>query len=79
MTWVFLTDTERNKISRESGPYIVDSYEPHEAIVRQHNPRDNWQGLTKEERETIKDAMPRPFYIKTLFAAIETKLKEKNT
>ena len=79
MTWIFLTDAERNKIAYESRPYIADSYEPHEAAVRQRNPRDNWQGLTKEERETIKNSMPLPMHMKVLFAAIEAKLKEKNT
>jgi predicted Fe-S protein YdhL (DUF1289 family) len=78
MTWVFLTDAERNKIAYESGPYIVDGYEPHEAAVRQRNPRDNWQGLTKEERKAINDSLPKPMYMKHLFAAIEAKLKERN-
>jgi hypothetical protein len=79
MTWIFLTDAERNKIAYESRPYIADSYEPHEAAVRQRNPRDNWQGLTREERETIKNALSLPLRMKDLFAAIEAKLKEKNT
>lgn len=78
MTWIFLTDAERNKIAYESRPYIADSYEPHEAAVQQRNPRDNWQGLTREERETIKNALSLPLRMKDLFAAIEAKLKEKN-
>jgi len=79
MTWVFLTDAERNKIAYKSRPYIVDGYEPHEAAVRQRNPRDNWQGLTKGERKAINDSLPKPMYMKHLFATIEAKLKEKNT
>ena len=82
MTWVFLTDAERNKISHKAGPYIVNSYEPHEAAVRQRNPRDNWKGLTEEQRSAIVSAivskMPRPFYVKDMFAVIEAKLRENN-
>ena len=81
MTWVFLTDSERDKISHKAGPYIVNSYEPHEAAVRQRNPRDNWKGLTEEQRSAIASAFasgPRPFYVKDMFAVIETKLQEQN-
>jgi hypothetical protein len=78
MTWVFLTDAERDKISHKAGPYIVNSYEPHEAAVRQRNPRDNWKGLTEEQRSAIATGMPKPFFVKDMFAVIETKLQEKN-
>ena len=78
MTWVFLTDAERNKISHKAVPYIVDSYEPHEAAVRQRNPRDNWKGLTEEQRSAIATGMPKPFFVKDLLAAIEIKLQEQN-
>ena len=77
-TWTFLTNTERNKISFETGPYIVDGYEPHEDVVRQRNPRSEWRGLTKEERKATLEEMKKPFYMKDLYAAIETKLREKN-
>ena len=79
MTWVFLTKAERNKIAHDSGPYIVDGYEPHEAAVRQRNPRDNWRGLTNEARKEILDGMKKPLYMHDLYAAIEDKLKERNT
>jgi len=81
MTWAFLTTSERNKISHKSGPYIADSYAPHEAAVRQLNPRENWVGLTEEERKALIDAMPKdkPWYVNELFAAIEAKLKGKNS
>ena len=78
VTWVFLTDAERDKISHKAGPYIVNSYEPHEAAVRQRNPRDNWKGLTEEQRSAIATGMPKPFFVKDMFAVIETELKEKN-
>ena len=78
MTWVFLTDAERNKISHKAVPYIVNSYEPHEAAVRQRNPRDNWKGLTEEQRSAIATGMPKPFFVKDLLAAIEIKLQEQN-
>lgn len=78
MTWVFLTDEKRNRISYESGPYVVDSFDPHEAEVRRLNPRDDWHGLTKEERKAITDGMQKPFYMRNLLAAIEARLKEKN-
>ena len=76
MTWVFLTDAERDKISHKAGPYIVNSHEPHESVVRQRNPRDNWKGLTEEQRSAI--GIPKPFFVKDVFAAIETKLQEQN-
>jgi ABC-type transport system substrate-binding protein len=79
MTWVFLTNDLRNKIALKAGPYVVDSYEPHEQAVRERNPRDNWKSLTKEERKATVDGMQKPFYMCDLFAAIEAKLKEKNT
>lgn len=79
MTWVFLTSAEREKIALDSGPYIVDGYEPHEAAVRQCNPRDDWRGLTEEERKEILNGMGKPFYMRDLYAAIEDKLCEKNT
>lgn len=79
MTWVFLTDIERTTISRKSGPYVVDSYEPHEQAVRERNPRNEWHGLTKEERQATVDGMTKPFYMKDLFATIEQILKERNT
>ena len=77
-TWTFLTNTERNKIAHETGPYIVDGYEPHEDAVRQRNPRSEWRGLTKEEQKATLEEMKKPFYMKDLYAAIETKLREKN-
>jgi predicted Fe-S protein YdhL (DUF1289 family) len=78
MTWVFLTNAERDKISHKAGPYIVNSYEPHEAAVRQRNHRDNWKGLTEEQRNAIATEIPKPFFVKDVFAAIEAKLREKN-
>jgi predicted Fe-S protein YdhL (DUF1289 family) len=80
MTWVFLTDTERNKISRESGPYIVDGWEPHEAAVRKANPRNTWHGLSADERKAIMDAAlkSKPIYMSKVYATVEEKLKEKN-
>lgn len=79
--WVFLTDAERNKISYESRPYVADGYEPHEAAVRQRNPRQDWNGLTADERRQIMNEAlkSRPVYMARVFAEIETKLKEKNT
>lgn len=79
MTWIFLTNSERDKISFKSGPYIVDGYEPHEAEVRKRNPVKKWVGLTEEERKAILSTMKKPFYVHDLYAAIEAKLKEKNT
>lgn len=79
MTWVFLTNAEREKIALDSGPYIVDGYEPHETAVRRCNPRDDWRGLTEEERKEILNGMRKPFYMRDLYAAIEDKLCEKNT
>ena len=79
MTWVFLTNDLRNKIAVETGPYIVDAYEPHEQAVRERNPRDNWKSLTEEERKATVDEMQKPFYMRDLLAAVEAKLKEKNT
>lgn len=76
--WVFLTDDVREKIARASSPYVADSYAPHEAEVLRQNPRENWQGLSPEERKEIVNATVKPFYMKHLFAAIEAKLKEKN-
>jgi hypothetical protein len=80
MTWVFLTDAERNKISYESGPYIVDGWEPHEAAVRKANPRETWHGLSSDERQTIMDEAlkSKPVYMYQVFATIEEKLKERN-
>lgn len=80
MTWVFLTDKKRDEISYKSGPYVASSYAPHEAEVRHLNPRDNWVGLTDEERDAIRCTfIGKLFYVKDLLAAIENKLKEKNT
>jgi hypothetical protein len=81
MTWVFLTDAERNKISYESGPYIADGWEPHEAAVRQVNPREAWQGLSADERKAIMDEAlkSKPIYMKQVFATVEERLREKNT
>jgi hypothetical protein len=78
MTWVFLSDKARTKISLDAGPYVADSYVPHEAEVRKLNPRANWHGLTKEERQATIDGMAKPFYMHNLFASLEAKLKEKN-
>ena len=81
MTWVFLTDKKRNEISHKAGPYIADSFSPHDAEVRRLNPRDNWVGLTDEERESIRHTFVtgKIFYVKDMLAAFENKLKEKNT
>jgi predicted Fe-S protein YdhL (DUF1289 family) len=76
--WVFLTDKEREKIAYDSGPYIVDGYEPHEAEVRKRNPRDDWKGLTKEERKEINASIPKPCRVRDIYASLEAKLKEKN-
>ena len=78
MTWVFLTDKEREKIAYDAGPYVVDGLDPHETEVRKRNPRDDWKGLTKEERKETIDSMPKPFYMRHLYALLEDKLKEKN-
>ena len=80
MTWVYLTNDERNKISRKSGPYIVDGWEPHEAAVRQANPRETWHGLSSDERKAIMDEAlkSKPVYMSRVFAAVEEKLKERN-
>lgn len=82
MTWVYLSDKKRNEISRKAGPYIPNSFAPHEAEVKRLNPRDNWVGLTDEERDTIRAtfvATGKLFYVKDMLAAFEEKLKEKNT
>ena len=80
MTWVYLTDNERNQISYKSGPYIVDSWEPHEAAVRKVNPRETWHGLSDAERKAIMDEAlkSKPVYMYKVFATIEEKLKERN-
>ena len=78
MTWKFLTDTERNRISHESGPYIFNGYAPHEAAVREANPRSDWKGLTPNERNALLDQMPKPFYVAELYARIEEQLKARN-
>lgn len=80
MTWVYLTNDERNKISRKSGPYIVDGWEPHEDAVRKANPRKTWNGLSDEERNQImyQALKSKPVYMSHVFAAIEEKLKERN-
>jgi predicted Fe-S protein YdhL (DUF1289 family) len=80
MTWIFLTDAERNKISRESGPYIVDAWEPHEAAVRKVNPRETWHGLSADERKAIMDEAlkVKPIYMSKVYATVEERLKEKN-
>ena len=79
MTWVYLTREKRCRIAHRAGPYVADSFEPHEAEVRSLNPREDWRGLTKEERKAVVEGMPKPFYMHDMLAAIETKLKEKNT
>ena len=81
MTWVYLTDNERNQISYKSGPYIADSWGPHEAAVRKVNPRETWHGLSDEERKAIMDEVmkSKPVYMSHVFAAVEEKLKERNT
>ncbi len=76
--WKFLTDQRREKIARKT-PYVVEGLALHEQAVRELNPRDDWKSLTEEERQAVRDAMPLPFYVKNLYAAIEAKLKEKNT
>ena len=79
MTWVFLTDKKRNEISRKSGPYVADSFAPHEAEVRRLNPRDNWVGLTDEERDPIRSKfVGKLHYVADVLAEFEAKLKEKN-
>ena len=80
MTWVYLTNDERNKISRKSGPYIIGGWEPHEVAVRQANPRETWHGLSSEERKAIMDEAlkSKPVYMYQVFATIEEKLKERN-
>jgi predicted Fe-S protein YdhL (DUF1289 family) len=77
MTWKFLSDQEREKIARKT-PYVAEGLELHEQAVRELNPRDDWNGLTDDERNAIRDSMPVPFYVKGLYAAVEAKLKEKN-
>ncbi len=79
MTWVYLTSEKRDRIARQTGPYVADSFEPHEVEVRSQNPRDNWRGLTKEERQAVVAGMPKPFLMHDMLAAIEAKLKEKNS
>jgi predicted Fe-S protein YdhL (DUF1289 family) len=79
MTWVFLTDKEREKIAYNTRPYIADGFEPHEAEVRKRNPREDWKGLTEKERKEIINSTPTPFYMKNIYALFEAKLKEKNT
>lgn len=81
MTWVFLTNKRRNEISHKAGPYIANSLAPHEAEVRRLNPRDNWVGLTDEERDAIKAKVltGKVVYMQDLYAAFEERLKEKNT
>jgi predicted Fe-S protein YdhL (DUF1289 family) len=79
MTWVFLTNKERNKIAFDTGPYIVDGLDPHEAEVRKRNPRDDWKGLSEEERREIIDSTPTPFHMTDVYELLEEKLKEKNT
>lgn len=80
MTWVYLSDKERNRISYTSGPYVADSFAPHEAEVKRLNPRDNWVGLTDEERDTIRATFVtgKFFHVAHMLAAFEEKLKEKN-
>jgi hypothetical protein len=79
MTWVFLTDKKRNEISRKSGPYVADSFAPHEAEVRRLNPHDNWVGLTDEERDPIRSKfVGKLHYVADVLAEFEAKLKEKN-
>jgi len=76
--WVFLTDKEREKIAYDTRPYIADGLETHEAEVRKRNPRDDWKGLTKEERKEINDSIPKPCHVRAIYASLEAKLKEKN-
>ena len=81
MTWVYLSDKKRNEISHKAGPFIAKSFAPHEAEVKRLNPRDNWVGLTDEERDAIRATFVtgNVFYVKDMLAAFEAKLKEKNT
>ena len=81
MTWVYLSDKERNRILYTAGPYVADSFAPHEAEVKRLNPRDNWVGLTDEERDAIRATFVtgKPFHVAHMLAAFEAKLKEKNT
>ena len=81
MTWVYLSDKKRNEISHKAGPFIANSFAPHEAEVKRLNQRDNWVGLTDEERDTIRATFVtgKVFYVKDMLAAFEEKLKEKNT
>jgi predicted Fe-S protein YdhL (DUF1289 family) len=76
--WVFLTDKEREKIAYDTRPYIADGLDTHEAEVRKRNPRDDWKGLTKEERKEINDSIPKPCRVRDIYASLEAKLKEKN-
>lgn len=81
MTWVFLTDKRRNEISHKAGPYVADSFVPHEAEVQKLNPRNNWVGLSDEERNAIRATFVtgKIFHIEDMFAALEDKLRSKNT
>ena len=80
MTWVFLTNKKRNEISHKSGPYVADCFAPHEAEVRRLNPRDDWVGLTDEERDPIRSKfIGRLHDVADVLAEFEAKLKEKNT
>ena len=79
MTWVFLTKEKRNEISYKSGPYVANCFAPHEAEVRRLNPRDNWVGLTDEERDPIRSKFAgKLHYVADVLAEFENKLKEKN-
>ena len=78
MTWKFLTDQRREKIARKT-PYVVEGLALHEQAVKELNPRDDWKGLTNEEQDAVRAGMKPPFYVKNLYAAMEAKLKEKNT
>jgi hypothetical protein len=79
MTWVFLTNKKRNEISHKSGPYVADCFAPHEAEVRRLNPRDDWVGLTDEERDPIRSKfIGRLHDVADVLAEFEAKLKEKN-
>ena len=80
MTWVFLTKEKRNEISYKSGPYVANCFAPHEAEVRRLNPRDNWVGLTDEERDPIRSKFAgKLHYVADVLAEFETKLRSKNT
>jgi hypothetical protein len=81
MTWVFLTRKKRDEILYQSRPYTANSFAPHETEVRRLNPRENWVGLTDEEREAIKVKFVtgKLFYVADMLAAFENKLKDKNT